>query len=255
MCGLGVSINIKLAEKHLKISAENEFNLAQLKLFSSWYATEYNFYKVNPVAISELKPLLKGITITLLMGTWCEDSQREVSPMMKILETAGYPIESIEIIAVSEDKDTPNGIEKPFDLFNVPTLIFIKDGKEMNRVAQENVLNALSGKMAGVTISSTGGTGSSVSVVIRGAKSLSSDNQPLFVIDGVPIANTLNNISQVGNDHRADFGNSISGLHPDDIELFMDDEGFQEGLKASHQAVSLTAATGANAAPRSGSVH
>jgi TonB-linked SusC/RagA family outer membrane protein len=92
------------------------------------------------------------------------------------------------------------------------------DGKEMNRVAQENVLNALSGKMAGVTISSTGGTGSSVSVVIRGAKSLSSDNQPVFVIDGVPIANTLNNISQVGNDNRADFGNSISGLNPDDIE-------------------------------------
>ena len=92
------------------------------------------------------------------------------------------------------------------------------DGKEMNRVAQENVLNALSGKMAGVSVSSTGGTGSSVSIVIRGAKSLSSDNQPLFVIDGVPIANTLNNISQVGNDNRADFGNSISGLNPDDIE-------------------------------------
>ncbi len=70
--------------------------------------------------------MLKDITITLLMGTWCEDSQREVSPMMKILEAAGYPIESIEIIAVSEDKDTPNGIEKPFDLFNVPTLIFTK---------------------------------------------------------------------------------------------------------------------------------
>jgi TonB-dependent SusC/RagA subfamily outer membrane receptor len=92
------------------------------------------------------------------------------------------------------------------------------EGKEINRVAQENVLNALSGKMAGVSVSSTGGTGSSVSIVIRGANSLSSDNQPLFVIDGVPIANTLNNISQVGNDNRADFGNSISGLNPDDIE-------------------------------------
>ncbi|WP_406752203.1 SusC/RagA family TonB-linked outer membrane protein [Aquirufa salirivi] len=92
------------------------------------------------------------------------------------------------------------------------------DGKEMNRVAQENVLNAMAGKMAGVTISSTGGTGSSVSMVIRGANSLSNDNQPLFVIDGVPIANTLNNISQVGNDNRVDFGNSISGLNPEDIE-------------------------------------
>lgn len=92
------------------------------------------------------------------------------------------------------------------------------DGKEMNRLPQENILNSLAGKMAGVTISSTGSTGSSVSMVIRGATSLSSDNQPLFVIDGVPIANTLNNISQVGNDNRVDFGNSISGLNPDDIE-------------------------------------
>ncbi|GAB3899011.1 SusC/RagA family TonB-linked outer membrane protein [Larkinella knui] len=92
------------------------------------------------------------------------------------------------------------------------------DGKDLTRVVQENVLNSMAGKVAGVTISATGGTGSSVSMVIRGAKSLSSDNQPLFVVDGVPIANTLNNVSQVGNDNRVDYGNAISGLNPDDIE-------------------------------------
>ncbi|MBW7893468.1 MAG: TonB-dependent receptor plug domain-containing protein, partial [Chitinophagaceae bacterium] len=91
-------------------------------------------------------------------------------------------------------------------------------GKEMNRVAQTNVLNAMSGKVAGVTINQTGAAGSSVSMVIRGATSLSSDNQPLFVIDGVPIANTLNNVSQIGDDNRVDYGNSIGGINPDDIE-------------------------------------
>jgi TonB-linked SusC/RagA family outer membrane protein len=91
-------------------------------------------------------------------------------------------------------------------------------GKEMNRVAQENVMNAMSGKVAGVTINQTGAAGSSVSMVIRGATSLSTDNQPLFVIDGVPIANTLNNISQVGSDNRVDYGNAVGGLNPDDIE-------------------------------------
>jgi TonB-linked SusC/RagA family outer membrane protein len=91
------------------------------------------------------------------------------------------------------------------------------DGKEMNRVVQENVLNSLSGKVPGVVINQTGGAGSSVSMVIRGASSLSNDNQPLFVIDGVPISNTMNNVSQVGTDNRVDFGNSISSLNPDDI--------------------------------------
>ena len=91
------------------------------------------------------------------------------------------------------------------------------DGKEFVRVSQENVLNAMAGKVAGVTINQTGTTGSSVSMVIRGATSLNNDNQPLFVIDGVPVANTLNNVSQMGNDNRVDYGNAISSLNPEDI--------------------------------------
>ena len=92
------------------------------------------------------------------------------------------------------------------------------EGENLTRVAQENVINSLAGKISGVTVNSTGGTGSSVSMVIRGASSLSSDNQPLFVVDGVPVINTLNNVTQFGNDNRVDYGNAISDLNPDDIE-------------------------------------
>ncbi len=92
------------------------------------------------------------------------------------------------------------------------------EGEDLSRVAQENVLNGLAGRMPGVTINSTGGAGSSVSMVIRGATSLSNDNQPLFVIDGVPVANSLNNVSTVGRDNRVDYGNPISNLNPEDIE-------------------------------------
>ncbi|MRI01205.1 SusC/RagA family TonB-linked outer membrane protein [Kriegella sp. EG-1] len=90
--------------------------------------------------------------------------------------------------------------------------------EELTRVAQENVLNSLSGKVAGVTLNNTGGAGSSVSMVIRGAISLSSDNQPLFVVDGVPIANTLNNIGGFGDRNPVDYGNAISDLDPQSIE-------------------------------------
>lgn len=121
-------------------------------------------------------------------------------------------------------------------------------GKEMNRVAQENVLNAMSGKVAGVTINQTGPAGSSVSMVIRGATSLSSDNQPLFVIDGVPVANSLNNVSQVGSDNRVDYGNSISGLNPDDIESVSILKGPSAaalyGSRAGHGAVLITTKSG-----------
>lgn len=91
-------------------------------------------------------------------------------------------------------------------------------GENIQRVAQENVLNALSGKVAGATISSTGGPGSSVSMIIRGASSLTSDNQPLFVIDGVPMNNTLNNVQGIGRENTPDFGNAISDINSEDIE-------------------------------------
>ncbi|GAB3961526.1 SusC/RagA family TonB-linked outer membrane protein [Spirosoma harenae] len=91
-------------------------------------------------------------------------------------------------------------------------------GKDLSRIAQENVLNSLAGRVPGVQISSTGPSGSSVSMIIRGAKSLNTDNQPLFVVDGVPIANSLNNVSQIGSDNRVDYGNAISDINPEDVE-------------------------------------
>ncbi|MEL7589464.1 MAG: SusC/RagA family TonB-linked outer membrane protein [Prolixibacteraceae bacterium] len=91
-------------------------------------------------------------------------------------------------------------------------------GESIQKVAQENVLNSLAGKVAGVNISSTGIPGSSVSMVIRGASSLTSDNQPLFVVDGIPMNNSLNNISQMGSDNKVDYGNAISDLSSENIE-------------------------------------
>jgi TonB-linked SusC/RagA family outer membrane protein len=96
-------------------------------------------------------------------------------------------------------------------------------------------------------------------MVIRGATSLSSDNQPLFVVDGVPIANTLNNISQVGNDNRVDFGNSISGLNPDDIENVSVLKGPSAaalyGSRAGNGVVLITTKSGAKSRKMSINIH
>ena len=87
-------------------------------------------------------------------------------------------------------------------------------GEILTETPQASILNSLQGKVSGVRISQMDGTvGSSVNIIIRGAKSLSNDNQPLFVIDGVPVANQVNN-----NFQGADLGNAISDLNPDDVE-------------------------------------
>lgn len=91
-------------------------------------------------------------------------------------------------------------------------------GSEVTHVVQENVLSGLAARVPGVTINSTGAAGSSVMMTIRGTKSLVNDNQPLFVIDGVQIVNSLGNISQIGADNRVDYGNPIADINPENIE-------------------------------------
>ncbi len=85
---------------------------------------------------------------------------------------------------------------------------------------QPNLINALQGKVAGVTISSTGGgPGQSASILIRGVNSLNpdKDNQPLFVIDGMPVDNSTFTTGTTGG-RGVQMPNRISDVSPDDIE-------------------------------------
>ena len=114
-----------------------KISFAQMEKYcSAWFTPDYDRYKVNASLLEQIKPLLEGKKVSLLMGTWCEDSQREVPGMMKILAKAGYALNELEIIAVDEDKRTPSGIEKPFAATYVPALIFYSEDQEMNRIVE-----------------------------------------------------------------------------------------------------------------------
>jgi len=125
-------------------------------------------------------------------------------------------------VSLAESVDTMNevvvtalGIEREqrslgYDVANVR-------GEELTQVSQENLLSSLAGRVPGLTINQTSGAGSSMSVIIRGATSLTTDNQPLFVVDGVPMSNSLNNIQERGDGNQVDYGNAISDINPDDI--------------------------------------
>ncbi|MCC9135961.1 SusC/RagA family TonB-linked outer membrane protein [Pontibacter silvestris] len=86
-------------------------------------------------------------------------------------------------------------------------------GEDLNEARTPNLLNAMSGKVAGVQVTSTNGApGSSSRVTIRGSSSIGSNNQPLFVVDGVPIDNgNYNSTTSI------DYGNGAAAINPDDI--------------------------------------
>lgn len=96
---------------------------------------------------------------------------------------------------------------------------------EIADAGRESFVNALQGRVSGMTVTSTGGApGSSTSVILRSATSISGNNQPLYVVDGVPINNTTLN---AGNDfayadavsmYSMDFSSRGNDINPDDIE-------------------------------------
>ena len=92
-------------------------------------------------------------------------------------------------------------------------------GDQVNTAKESNFINSLSGKISGVEIKRNNNLGSSSNIVIRGFKSLTGNNQALFVVDGVPIDNTNNTstgVAQGGGGY--DYGNAASDINPDDIE-------------------------------------
>lgn len=124
-------------------------------------------------------------------------------------------------------------------------------GEDINRVNNDNFLVGMAGRVPGVSISSTGPTGSSVNMVIRGASSLSTDNQPLFVVDGVPLMNSLNNVGQIGDDNKVDYGNAIANINPEDIDNISILKGPSAaalyGSRAGNGVVLITTKSGKNA--------
>lgn len=103
------------------------------------------------------------------------------------------------------------------------------NSEEINRNANVNAFDGLAGKIAGAEISNTGGPGSSTKIIMRGYGVLSGDNQPLYVVDGVPLTNDrpisgssiLAGASRVGTvslTAQNDFGNGANDINPNDIE-------------------------------------
>lgn len=97
-------------------------------------------------------------------------------------------------------------------------------GRELSAVKSSNMILALAGKSAGVQVnSSSSGAGASAKVSIRGIRSVASDNQPLYVVDGMPMLNSSpeQSYSAIGGTADAgnrDGGDGISNLNAEDIE-------------------------------------
>ncbi|MFD1816443.1 TonB-linked outer membrane protein, SusC/RagA family [Pseudarcicella hirudinis] len=204
-------------------------------LFLSWqqiYAQQAIKGKVsdsNQSGLPGVNILLKGTskgTISDASGNYSINATKGATLVFRSLGYATKEVvvgdqTSIDIVLETSDKTleevvvTALGVAK--DKKSLGYAVSELKGTEFTQAREVNLGNALSGKIAGVNATSTAtGPGGSSRVIIRGNGSLGGNNQPLYVINGVPIDNT--NVNSAGMWGGFDTGDGLSSINPDDIE-------------------------------------
>lgn len=111
--------------------------------YNIWFSKNYEDYNLDMTITENIKSTLKDYNITVFLGTWCGDSKREVPRFYKILEACDFPEEQLNVVALSRKpymyKQSPNHEEAGLNIHRVPTFIFYKNRKEINRIVESPV--------------------------------------------------------------------------------------------------------------------
>ncbi|HVN57638.1 MAG TPA: thioredoxin family protein [Bacteroidales bacterium] len=118
--------------------------------YSEWFLKGFDEYAYNPQVTDKLKTLMDaGITMKIVMGTWCPDSRREVPRFMRIIDATGFPTDRIEMIGVDNSKVAPVKDYEQLAIKRVPTFIVYKNNVEAGRII-ENPVTSLEQDMVNI---------------------------------------------------------------------------------------------------------
>lgn len=149
-CAIAISLHAQDLNKEIEIEGESSFLLGEidksgllLPNYKTWFYKNYDDYIPDKNTVNTIGTKLNDYSIKLFMGTWCGDSKREVPRFYKTLEACNFPEKQLSVIAVGRKrnmyKKSPNHEEAGLNIHRVPTFIFYKNGKEINRIIEHPV--------------------------------------------------------------------------------------------------------------------
>lgn len=101
-----------------------------------WYSTNRQGYVPNADAIAGIKKNSDSLQFITFMGTWCEDSHVIIPKFFALLDAAGFSKDKVSLIGADRTKKTLSHLAEAMGIINVPTIIVMKNGKEMGRVVE-----------------------------------------------------------------------------------------------------------------------
>ncbi|MFZ1529441.1 MAG: thioredoxin family protein [Ferruginibacter sp.] len=102
----------------------------------NWYANSQNSYTPPAVVLNAMEAAKGKVHFIIFGGTWCEDTQFILPKFFKLQELSGFSDDAISLIGVSREKKSLGNLTSVFKITNVPTIIVMKDGKELGRVVE-----------------------------------------------------------------------------------------------------------------------
>ena len=105
--------------------------------YQRWFKPIYDNYKPDAAKMAVCdKASLDGLTVKLLMATWCGDSKRNVPAFYKIMDQLGFDESKLQVWALDTRKQGPNNEQQRYGVFRVPTIIFYRDDVEIGRFVE-----------------------------------------------------------------------------------------------------------------------
>ncbi len=101
-----------------------------------WFGKGETAYTPDAATIGYLREKLPQYSIVTIMGTWCEDSQNLVPRLAKTLQEANFPLAQLRLYGVDRSKQTNGNEAQTYKLQLVPTIILLKDDREVGRIVE-----------------------------------------------------------------------------------------------------------------------
>ena len=110
----------------------------QHPIFAEYYKFYFESYNPDMSIVEKIKPLLDDISITIVMGSWCGDSQEQIPKFYKIISLLNFDEIKIQLIAVDRKKHAReyDALVQSLNIELIPTFIFYKNGKELGRIIE-----------------------------------------------------------------------------------------------------------------------
>lgn len=113
----------------------SKYALQNIPAFN-WYQSNQQIYQPAANTVNAMEAARGKVQFVLFGGTWCEDTQFILPRFFKLQEQSGFPDEGISFFAADRSKKTIGNIATAFQIINVPTIIVMKEGKEVGRVVE-----------------------------------------------------------------------------------------------------------------------